>query len=92
MNDELKSVALGFATSHNRDLIIRYTFAVRLVQLSDRALADKQAVQFELTQAAHTWLFNRPWRMIRRVRAILQLEQSLDKLSGVVLQKPADEN
>jgi hypothetical protein len=82
MNDEIFDVTFAYATKRIRDLIIRYIFAVRLVQQSDRTQEEKWAILLDLTQAAHTWLFSRLWRARSRGKAMFHLVKALDALTA----------
>ncbi|WP_326955124.1 hypothetical protein [Amycolatopsis sp. NBC_01286] len=88
MNNELYDVAAAYPTRRIRDIIIRYIFAMWLVQQSDRTQEVKWEIFADLTQAAHTWLFSRAWRVRSRARAMFHLMKALDELSGNGVIKP----
>ncbi|MGW3959121.1 hypothetical protein ACWED2_04815 [Amycolatopsis sp. NPDC005003] len=92
MNLEIFDVVFAYPAQRIRDIIIRYVYAIWLVQQSDRTQDEKWEIFLDLTQAAHTWLFSRYWRAPSRTKAMFHLMKSLDTLSdnGVTNTAPGD--
>lgn len=88
MNDDAIEIAAPFAAPI-RYLVLRYIFNARMIQLSDRTLADKWGILRELTEDAHTWLFGGVWRFRTRGNAMHRLTRALDDLEARKVATPS---
>lgn len=92
MNDDAFDIVTPYATQRIRDLVLRYIFNTRMIQLSDRTRADKWTLLQILTQDTHTWLFGGTWRFWSRGKAMLHLMKTLDDLEVKDITKPSSDD
>jgi hypothetical protein len=78
---DLSDVAFTFATGKIKELMVRYIFISRAIQISTRPPAVKLAMLDELTAPLHIFL-TAGWRLPSRLRALRYLPKVLDKATA----------
>ncbi|HTJ68771.1 MAG TPA: hypothetical protein VL551_14645 [Actinospica sp.] len=85
MIDNLERVALSYLNLLGyRDLLLRYSFAVRMVWISERSAEERQRMIVEMTEPVQAIFFVRPrWRaaMVRH-KEVERLSATLDRFEG----------
>jgi hypothetical protein len=74
------------------EMISRYAFAVRGVYLSKRTFKAKAQIIEELTIPIYAYLFGSKWYPVRRVKAMLEIPNVLDKYAPLDSSAPAGES
>lgn len=82
MDDDATDLTLSHPTRHNQRLVAGYIFVGYLINVSNRARAEKWQKIRELTELTYNWRFARFWKFRTRIKSMTSLMTLLKKYSA----------